>query len=151
MIAAGAEPAGGRPLARWTAPVVTLKSDEELIRDAIAGDETAMIEIRDYTKVTPGDRMLFITKLLEGGVSGRDAGAIERLWNTWTGDALVRQASSSIEQWKQSVEHCPGLAGHPEVEKVRLGFLGTVETTVAGYLTENRKIVEDELKQYGME
>lgn len=147
MIAAG----GGPKLARWTAPMVTLKDDEELIRDALAGDETAMIEIRDYGKVSPGDRMMFISTLLGGAVSGREIGAVTRLWNTWSGDAFVRQASANIELWKKSVSYSESLAQHPEAEKVRLGFLGTVESTVSGYLTENRKIVEDELKKFGME
>ena len=151
LIAAGGVRAGGPTLARWTAPVVTLKDDEELIKDAIAGDETAMIEIRDYSKVTPADRITFIGKLLGGAVTGREVDAITRMWNTWSGDALVRQASANIDLWKQSAKYSETLANHPEVEKVKLGFLGTVESTVSGYLTENRQIVEEEIKKFGME
>ena len=150
MLAGGASTIGGPTLARWTAPVVTLKDDEQLIKDAIDGDETAMIEISDYGKVSPGDRVMFITKLLAGGVSGREISAIARIWGTWSGEAFVRTASEHIDLWKKSAEHSSTLNERPEIEKIKLGFLGGVESTVAGYLSENKKIVEDELKKYGV-
>jgi hypothetical protein len=151
LIASGARPPdGGATLARWTAPVVTLKDDEELIRDALAGDETAMIEIQDYGKVKPGDRLSFIQTLLGGSVTGREEDAITRMWNTWSGVAFIETASANIDLWKRSVEECDALANHPEVEKIKRDFLGAVRDTVSGYLRENRGIVDDELKKYAV-
>ena len=147
MLAGGASTIGRPTLARWTAPVVTLKDDEQLIKDAIDGDETAMIEISDYGKVSPGDRVMFITKLLAGGVSGREISAIARIWGTWSGEAFVRIASEHIDLWKKSAEHSSTLNERPEIEKIKLGFLGGVESTVAGYLSQNKKIVEDEAQE----
>src|SRR3954449_12442048 len=57
-----------RMIQRWTAPVVTLKSDEELIEDAIRdGDVTAIKEIRDYSKATSDQRLRMIELLVAQG------------------------------------------------------------------------------------
>src|SRR6476660_9590367 len=63
-----------RMLQRWTAPVATLKSDEELIDAAINdGDVTAIKEIRDYLKATDAQRLRMIELLvMQGWVGGRD-------------------------------------------------------------------------------
>lgn len=136
-----------RLIARWTAPIVTLKDDEELIADAIAGDVTAMIEIGDYTKVKAADRISFIGQLLASGTL-RTMHAVRLLWGTWSGEGFIRVASANLDLWKQSVALDSRIQDRPEIERIRVGFLGAVERTVSGYLTENRALVEADLLRY---
>jgi hypothetical protein len=141
-----------RMIQRWTAPVVTLKSDEELIEDAIRdGDVTAIKEIRDYSKATSDQRLRMIELLVaQGWVGGRDESVVYTLWSSF-GSGLPSVAAGNMVLWRKSVEEVSALKDHPAIKKVVADFLAAVRSTVSGYLRGNEQIVRDELARLGLD
>ena len=142
--------AGGATAARWTVPFVSLKSDEELIRDGVAGDATAAKEISDYTKASEADRFALIHTLLnQGWVGPRDEYALEAIWRSF--GARLREVASPPARFaifKQCVDRGAELDDLPALAQLKADFGRDVKATAGGYMTENREYVNEELQKY---
>src|SRR5262249_33343154 len=139
---------------RWTAPFITLKSDEELIASAINdGDVTAIKEISDFNKVQAKDKITMLGMLLTGVVGPRDERAVRQIWASF-GD-VIGTASANIDLWKRSWERSSDygrnsleeLAPVPDLKK---RFPQDIKAVASNYLQKNRTLVLDELANLGL-
>jgi hypothetical protein len=146
-------PTAGLPVQRWTAPFVTLKSDEELIRDGVAGDVTAAKEISDYAKASEADRFALIHTLLgQGWVGPRDEYALEAIWRSFGQTVSERLADpATFQLFKDCVDRGAELDDLPAVRKLRDQFVRDVSQVASTYLFGNRGVLLQQMQEYGID
>jgi predicted secreted Zn-dependent protease len=131
---------------RWTMPLLTTKSNEELIRDGVAGDVTAIKEISDFSSVSADDKLTMIGHLIaQGWVGPRDERALETLW----GGLGTGTMAQHLELWTKSVSRDSDLKNLPEIKKLRTNFPADVKALAGGYLLQNHQVVLGELLRLG--
>jgi hypothetical protein len=147
----GSRAAPGPPLARWTMPFVTSKSNEELVKDGAAGDVAAIKEITDFARADEDQKLKMVDHLCDQVLVGpRDERALESIWLGF-GDQFTRVASANLARWKLSaVRHGRLSERIPAVKTLRTAFVKDIESVARDNLKQNRQFAKDEMARFGI-
>ena len=145
----------GNVLQRWTNPVLSLKSDKELLDDALNHNDTvALKQVTDFSSIS-GDlnKVLQLIDLLngEGSVWGRDARAMKLLWLSVGTSFKEVAGKDGGSRWKTSLSKVSSLGDDvPEAKLIKEQFAKDVKAVAKSYLQKNDKTVRDEMKRLGL-
>ena len=92
------------------------------------------------------DPLARIRVIVERGESSNELGI---LWQSF-GSSFPQVASSNFSLWEKSVQLSPSVKDSVDLESIRARFKGDVEAFACGNLESNKKLVEEELKRYGL-
>lgn len=136
---------------RWTMPIVTLKSNDELLRDGSNGDLQAIKEISDFSGATDDQRIAMIRTLLnQSWVGPRDEYALEAIWRSF-GDRVMTMAAAHMDLWRQSADRGAELKETvPQVKPLVTKFPQDVKDVVTNYLFMNRQVTTAEMGRLGI-
>lgn len=140
-----------RQMQRWTMPIVTLKSNAELLQDGSNGDLQAIKEITDFSGATDDQRFAMIRTLLnQSWVGPRDEYALEAIWLSF-GDRVTAMAGTHMDLWRQSADRGAELKEKvPQVSALVTKFPDDVKKIVTNYLFLNRQLTMTELQELGI-
>lgn len=140
-------------LQRWTNPVVSLKSDKELLDAALNEHDTAALkQVTDFSSISLTQSLQLIDLLNgEGTVWGRDARAMTLLWSSIGTDFEVVASKDGGGRWKTSLSLVPSLSdGVREAKAIKDQFPKDVEDVVTTILEGNRELVMNEMEALGI-
>lgn len=150
--APGPGTAGTPSAQRWTNPLVTLKDDDQLIKDGIGGDVNAIHQIRNYYAVSPDDRLKMIGYLINGTVGPLDEKAIVELWSTF-GNDLLNVAPKNMELWSKCADN-PGVFSDvrdlPPIKHLGVALDNDVQSLAIKHLDDNAALTHTEMKRLGI-
>jgi hypothetical protein len=131
----------------WTAPFLSRKRPEELLRDGLAGDVGAVKAIPDYTKVSEADRLGLIRTLLgQSWVGPRDRSALARLWSSF--DDLPAAVTGAGGMWQRTIDVASGVVDDvPAARALKERFPRDVRDLVTSFLYANRDLTMAQLSQ----
>jgi hypothetical protein len=149
--------ASGRaaPVQRWTNPLITFKSDDELIRDGLAGDLNAISQIRSFDAVKADDRFRMLDLLIhqDGWVGPRNKKAIVELWGAWGADGLADAVASHPALWRDCADN-PGLFADvrdlPGIRRLEAALVTDVQSTAINHLDANDTAVRQQMAHLGI-
>jgi hypothetical protein len=123
---------------------------EEAIRDKDIG-KVKSVEDSAYALATDSQAIDMILILLnQGWVGPRDESAIYEIWKSRTG--LIALASKYAYVWNMCLDRGVDIIWSiPELLSVKNEFKRAVAARARGYLASNRKVVDAELKRYGLD
>jgi len=139
----------------WTNPVLSLKSDKELLDAALnEGDTAALKQVTDFSSISSDlKKVLQLIDLLnnEGSVWGRDARAMRLLWSSLGASFYEVAEKDGGARWKISLSKVPSLSDDvPAAKVIKEQFENDVKTIAKNYLKKNDKTVRDEMKRLGL-
>jgi uncharacterized protein DUF4157/CDI toxin RNase A-like protein/uncharacterized protein DUF922 len=132
---------------RWTNPLVTLKSDAELIEDGADGDLQAIKKITDFSAATDDQKISMIKTLLDQfWVGPRDESALERIWKSF-GDRVFTIASAHVDLWTQSADRGAELLDEVPLAHLKaIEFPDDVKEVVSTYLQRNHDLARSQME-----
>ncbi len=145
----------GNVLQRWTNPVLSLKSDKELLEDALNHNDTAALkQVTDFSSIS-GDvnKVLQLIDLLnsEGSVWGRDARAMKLLWLSLGTSFKDVAGKDGGGRWRLSLSKVSSLSDDlPAAKLIKEQFERDVKAAAKSYLQKNDTKVRDEMKRLGL-
>jgi len=134
----------------WTNPLITFKSDAELIKDGLGGDITAIRKIGNYGAVPEDQRLKMIDLLVGQGknMDWRDRSALVDIWGSFADlDAAV---AGGPDRWERSVKSGANLGSIQRVKEIKEQFPEVIRGTAQAYLSSNRTTVRQEQIAYGL-
>jgi hypothetical protein len=137
----------------WTNPLITLKSDATLIKEALDdGNVESLRHVDEVTGVSLTDTLKLIDLLNAKGDSwGRDKSVMIKLWTSIGADTVLVANKDGGARWKASVAKIPALTESvPEVAKLRDRFPKDVLALANQTLESNHQLVLDQMKQLGI-
>lgn len=138
---------------RWTNPVVSLKSNADLISAALNEDDVAAAKQIDDVSGLSNDQKLQIVDLLnrKGDGWGRDAEVALKLWRSFGTDLLAVANSDGGGRWKSSVGKTPSLATDLQpIADLRTQFPQDVLALAQSTLEGNRNFVMEKMTELGI-
>jgi hypothetical protein len=139
---------------RWTTPILSLKSDNELLNSALHDDDMeALKQVGDFSGISLNEALQLIDLANNKGDGwGRDARAQRLLWNLVGVDFAVVANKDGGARWKKSVAKVgTGLTEDVvEAKKIRDRFPKDVNEIVTEILYGNRALVMAEMDHMGI-
>ena len=152
--AAGAVQASRAPVVqRWTNPVLSLKSNAELLDAALReGDVSALKQVDDVSSLSLNQTLQLIDLLNQKGSGwGRDATVMVKLWKSIGADLLVVANRDGGARWKQSAAKVSSLMTDlQQVADLRTQFPKDVQALAQQTLAGNRQLVVTEMTSLGI-
>lgn len=138
---------------RWTNPVISFKSDAELIKAALEEDDVnAVKQIDDVSSLNLPQTLQLIDLINKKGDGwGRDATVMLKLWKSIGADLLVVANKDGGVRWKLSVAKVSSLTTDLQlVADLRRQFPKDVEALASDTLKGNRELVLKEMASLGI-
>lgn len=138
-------------LQRWTNPLYTTKTDEQLIRDGVdKHDLTAIRSVKNFDAThSETDKVTMIGHLV--GEAWIVSDALVRLWQSFDESTLTRLVATRGDLWAKSVKKDSDLKSTiPVVRELFKKFPDEVRSTANSYLSANLQVVRQEQIDLGL-
>jgi hypothetical protein len=138
---------------RWTNPIISLKSNQELLDAALnEGDVAALKQVDDVSSLSLNQVLQLIDLLnAKGDGWGRDATVMYLLWNSIGADLITVANQNDAARWRLSVTKVSSLATDlAPIAQLRTRFPQDVQALALETLNGNRDLVRQQMQTLGI-
>jgi hypothetical protein len=134
-------------------PTAADTQSRDLINKALESRDPADVKrIKNFAAANQAEKLQLINILLnQGWVGPLDEYALEGIWKSFGDDVIaVASTDEGYRLWQNCIDRGAELDDIPAVAKLRGQFESDIKAVVTGYLSQNGKLVTDEMQRLGI-